>query len=77
MPTIENYIKQPAVFDPETISVMSAAYESALRCFPTSAPKSVREVIAARIISGVRGGERDTDKLCQLALSAIRVAEAL
>jgi hypothetical protein len=73
MPAIIHYIKQPAVFDPETLSVMGVAYESALRAFPTSAPKNVREVIASRIIDGTRAGERDPDKLCQMALSALRV----
>jgi len=73
MPAIVHYVKQPEAFDPETLSVMGAAYESALRAFPTSAPKDVREVIATRVIDGARAGERDPDKLCQIALSALRV----
>jgi hypothetical protein len=31
----------------------------------------VQEVIAARIIAAARGGERDPDKLCRTALSAL------
>ena len=74
MPTIINYIKQPAAsFDPETLSAMGVAYESALRTFPTSAPKNVREEIATRIIDGARAGERDPEKLCQIALSTLRL----
>lgn len=73
MPTIVHYIKQPAVFDPETLSVMGVAYERALRAFPKSAPKDVREVIAMRIINSARAGERDPAKLCQIALSALRL----
>ena len=73
MPTIVHYIKQPAAFDPETLSVMGLAYESALRASPTSAPKNVREDIATRIINGARAGERDPDMLCQIALSVLRL----
>jgi hypothetical protein len=73
MPTIVHYLKQPAAFEPETLAVMGVAYDSALRAFPTSAPKNVREVIATRIIDGARAGERDPDKLCQIALSALHL----
>jgi hypothetical protein len=73
MPTINNYIKHIAAFDPETIALMGAAYDKALKSFPTSPPKNVREVIAARIISGARHGERDAENLCEIALSALRM----
>jgi hypothetical protein len=73
VPTIVHYIKQPAVFDPEILTAMGLAYESALGAFPTSAPKAVREGIATRIIDGARAGERDPAKLCQIALSAVRL----
>ncbi len=73
MPTIVNYIKEPATFDPEALSAMGAAYERALKAFPTPAPKNVREDIATRIIDGARSGERDPDKLCQIALSTLRL----
>jgi hypothetical protein len=71
MPAITDYIKRPAVFDPEEISAMSGAYDSALKSFPTSPPRSVREVIAARIIAVAHSVERDPQKLCQKALSAL------
>jgi hypothetical protein len=73
MPTINNYIKQFSAFDPETIAVMGIAYDKALKSFPTSAPKDVREVIAARIINGARNGEQDSNRLCEIALSALRM----
>lgn len=72
MPTIHNYISQPAIFDPEAISAMSVAYENALASFPPSVPKSVREVIATKIIAAAREGERDPDKLLETALKALR-----
>jgi hypothetical protein len=71
VPTIVHYIKQPAAFEPETLAVMGAAYDSALKAFPTSPPKHVREIIATRIIDGARAGESDPGKLCQMALSAL------
>ena len=71
MSTIINYIRRSEAFDPEILSLMGAAYERALKSFPTSAPKTVREVIATRIIAGARDGERDPDKLCQMALSGL------
>jgi hypothetical protein len=73
MSTIVNYIKEPAVFGPETLSVMGVAYECALKALPPSLPKDVREDIAALIIRGARTGERDPNKLCQIALSTLRV----
>lgn len=72
MSAIVHYIKEPAVFDPDALSVMGVAYESALKSFPTPAPISVREVIATRIISGARDGERDPKKLFQIAVSGLR-----
>jgi hypothetical protein len=71
MPSIVHYLKQPAAFDPESLSVMGVAYERALTDLPKSTPKKLREVIAASIISAAGLGERDPDKLCQIALSAL------
>ncbi len=68
MPTIDRYLKEAGVFDPETLATMGAAYERALKAFPTSAPPNVREVIAARIIGGACDGERNPDNLCQIAI---------
>ena len=76
MPTIFHYIKQLAAFDPETLSIMGAAYENALRTLPASPPKNVREEIATRIIDSARAGERDPDKLYQIAISTLRLGVA-
>jgi hypothetical protein len=72
MPAINNHAAQPAVFDPEAISVMGIAYANALASLLTSAPKSVCEVIAAKIIGAAREGERDPDKLLEMALKGVR-----
>jgi hypothetical protein len=76
MSTIDGYIRESTAFDPETLSVMGVAYESALRLFPTSAPETVREIIASRIIGGARDGERDPDKLYQIAILGLRLEQA-
>lgn len=73
MPNIIEYIRRPAVFDPETIAVMSDAYERALASFDFPPPKTVREVIAARIIVMARKGQRDPHLLCDGAIEAIPV----
>ena len=71
MSTIIDYIQRPAVFEPEAITVMGDAYERALRVCPTSAPESVRQVIATRIIAFARTGERDPQTLCEQALAGL------
>jgi hypothetical protein len=71
MPSIVHYIKQPTAFDPESLSVMGTAYERVLMDLPKTTPTKLREVIAARIIGAAGLGERDPDKLCQIALSAL------
>ena len=73
MPTTNKYISHPGTFDPKAISVMGAAYENALASFPISAPESVREVIATNIIGASREGERDRDKLCEVALKTLQI----
>ncbi len=71
MPNIIYYIRRPAVFEPETITVMGEAYERALASFESPPPKVVREVIAARIIDMAGKGERDPHQLCQNALETL------
>jgi hypothetical protein len=63
---------QEAEFDPETIEVLAAAYEKARRSLhDRGQPQIVRDVIAARIIAAAQAGERDPDKLCEMALTAL------
>jgi hypothetical protein len=53
------------VFDPDTIAVLTAAYEDAIKGQSTTA----REIIAKHIIELASEGERDPYKLCQGALA--------
>ena len=59
-------------FDPETIRTLGDAYERARRSLhDTGQPDLVKEVIAQRIIALAEEGERDPEKLCEGALSAL------
>ncbi|HWE77506.1 MAG TPA: hypothetical protein VG270_03195 [Pseudolabrys sp.] len=59
-------------FGPETVDIMASAYEKARKSLHDKGqPLIVQEVIAARIIAAARSGERDPDKLCRMALSAL------
>lgn len=63
-----------AAFDPETIQALCAAYDKAKKeLHDTGQPDVVREVIASKIIKLAETGERDPDRLCSGALSAIRI----
>ena len=73
MTNIVDYIRRPAVFEPEVVSAMGEAYERALGSFDTVPAKTVREVIAGRIIALAQKGERDPGILCESALEALGV----
>jgi hypothetical protein len=73
MTNIVDYICRPAVFEPEVITAMGDAYERALGSFDTLPAKTVREVIAGRIIRFAQKGEHDPGILCEKALEALGV----
>lgn len=61
-----------AVFEPSDIKMMSDAYDKAIEhVYGFGHPnKIVGEIIAARIISLTKGGERDPDRLRERAIAA-------
>jgi hypothetical protein len=73
MATILPFLKNRAVFDPETVRAMSAAFDEACRALklPDGA-KRERETVAVRIIDLARRGERNAKRLCEHALSEPR-----
>ena len=71
MTNIIDYIRRPAVFEPEVVAAMGDAYERALGSFDAVPVKTVREVIAGRIIGLAQKGERDPAVLCEKALEAL------
>lgn len=63
---------QNTSFDPEMIELMARAYEKARKSLHDKGqPSVVQEVIATRIIAAARTGERDPDRLCRTALTAL------
>ena len=60
------------MFDPETVKTLCDAYDKACKSLhDTGQPHIVSEVIAQRMISLAEQGERDPDRLCEGALSAL------
>ena len=59
-----------ASFDPEHVKAMGEAFDSAIRELDDSVG---REVIAEQIIALAKTGERDPDKLCEMAMDALGV----
>jgi hypothetical protein len=61
-----------AVFEPADIKTMSDAYDNAIEdvCAFGHPNKIVRGIIAGRIISLAKGGERDPDRLREEAFAA-------
>jgi hypothetical protein len=74
----DNQMTFQAYFEPDTVRILSAAYERALDRLGempvgSSAPAHVlRREIARQIITAAKTGERDLERLCELALSAWR-----
>ena len=56
-----------ASFDPEHVKAMGEAFDSAIRELDDSVG---REVIAEQIIALAKTGERDPDKLCEMAMAS-------
>jgi len=73
MPTIIDYIPSSAAFTPEELAIMGEAYDRAIRSFDSRPSRTVREVIASKIISLAKQGHRDPIKLCQEALAAFGI----
>ncbi len=64
-----------AVFEPEAIERMTAAYEHALKMLQlTDRTDPLTELVARKIIEVAELGERDPDRLYQRALDALRTA---
>jgi hypothetical protein len=61
-----------AVFEQADIQVMTDAYNRAIEdIYSFGRPnKTVEAIIATRIITLAKGGERDPDRLCERALAA-------
>lgn len=67
--TILPFLKEQAVFEPDAVSAMSAAFDEICRLLglPDNATRE-RETIAVRIIELARRGERDVKRLSERVL---------
>ncbi len=76
MAEILHFVRSGTSFDPETISLLAAAYDKATaELHERGQPKPAREVVAKRIIALAINGERDPDRLYKSALLALGVPE--
>lgn len=72
MAEILQFIRPDNSFDPETLTILAAAYDKAVAgIHDRDQSKVVREVVAKRIIALAMKGERDPERLCQSALAAV------
>jgi hypothetical protein len=60
-----------ASFDPETTSLMAAAFDEACREVGDGQPLPVKELVAKRIIEAAHRGERDVQMLKEFALAGL------
>jgi hypothetical protein len=60
-----------ASFDPETTSLMAAAFDEACRVAGHAQPPLVKEVMAKRIIEAAHRGERNAERLTEFALAGL------
>ena len=73
--TIRPFFKG-ASFDAEHVKAMGKAFDSVIRELHDKPSGVVRAVIAERIIALAKSGERDPDKLCELAMDALGVTRS-
>ena len=76
MLTLINELGSEAVFDPETLRVLTAAFDAAWASIePNGTPfsdakyaETAREIIGKHIVQAAKNGERDQQQLCDGAL---------
>lgn len=73
MATILPFIRCETAFDNSTTRIMGQAFDAACAEFgDRDLTKLAREVLAAQIIQATKRGERDTVRLCRIAVSALK-----
>jgi hypothetical protein len=66
---IRQFLGKDAAFGPEDLEAMSAAFACACAKLKLSAtPDALVEMVARRIIRAALSGERDPQRLCELAV---------
>ena len=63
-----------AALDPETVQIISEAYDRACRALhDRGQPQIVNELIARRIIDMAKAGERDIQRMCDRVLADVGI----
>lgn len=63
------------VFDDDTTRLMGQAFDSAVMSLGEKfQPQVIQEIIARRIVTAARKGERDPGRLCDAAIGAVKRA---
>jgi len=72
MVQILNFILPDTNFDPDTAAMLGAVFDKTIASLHDAGqPDIVKETIARRIIALAARGERDPDRLCEAALTAL------
>ena len=74
MGSILQFIEPGHAFDSESVQVLSAAYDRAMReLHDNGQPVLVQEIVAKRIIQLAARGERDPERLSDAALASLGI----
>lgn len=73
MDQVFQFIRRPLdVFDPAMLTILGTAYDKAFASLRyRGQPPIVRETMAVRIFELASQGERDSERLCHAALTAL------
>ncbi len=72
MAKIIEFIRRERSFDPQSTGVLVIAYERAADAVQGIDPsRTLREIIARRIVAAAMRGETDPQRLCEAALAAL------
>jgi hypothetical protein len=74
MPDIVGPIFKGAAFDSRETQIMALAFEKACRSLNDGEqPDLIKEIVAKHIVDAAKDGERDADRLCEQALTAMGI----
>lgn len=65
-------LMQAAAFDDAAVKVITAAFDDALRELGLERTDAKAEIVASKIIECARSGERDPERLRELATAGLR-----
>ncbi len=75
--TLDDPVLSQDFFDPETLNLMSRAFDAAwneVGIASRAEPTAIRTLMSVRIMTAVRDGQRNPERLKELALEAIAKA---